>query len=113
MNKKEDFKEFVRLHPELVAYVKDKSYTWQDFYEIYDIYGSDEKAWSKFKEDDRAAPLSELSNIVKNINMDNIQKYINNAQKTINVIQELTTKAPAKDIPIPKTPRPINKFFGD
>ena len=114
MDKKEEFKSFVQNHPELINYVKNKETSWQDLYEIYDMYGDKEEAWAKFKDDDRSAPISELTNIVKNINMDNVQKYINNAQKVINVIEELTTKTPGKvpDI-IPKTPRPIDKFFGD
>lgn len=114
MDKKEEFKSFVKMHPELINYVKDKKNTWQDFYEIYDMYGDDESVWNKYKEEDRSLSIAELSNIVKNINMDNVQKHINNAQKVINVIQELTTKTPTKTpTMVPKTPRPINKFFGD
>ena len=48
MDKKEEFKNFARLHPELLDYIKNKEMSWQSFYEIYDIYGSDEKAWSKY-----------------------------------------------------------------
>jgi hypothetical protein len=114
MDKKEEFKRFVSKHPELVEYVKNKKNTWQDFYEIYDMYGENEEAWSKYQEVDRSLPLAELTNLVKNINMDNVQKYINNAQKAINVIQELTTKSTDKVVQnIPKSPRPITKFFGD
>ena len=47
MDKKTSFKEFVSHHPELITFVKNKESTWQDFYEIYDIYGEDEKAWNK------------------------------------------------------------------
>ena len=114
MDKKEEFKIFVKKHPELVTYVRDKKNTWQDFYELYDMYGDDESIWNKYEDVDRGAPLAELSNIVKSINMDNIQKHINNAQKVIGVIQELTTKTPKTVMPnIPKTPRAITKFFGD
>ena len=115
MNKKEEFKSFVRLHPELVSYVRDKKNTWQDFYEIYDMYGDSEDVWNRYQDtDNRALPIAELSNLVKNINMDNVQKYINNAQKAISVIQELTTKNPTQAVQnIPKSPRPITKFFGD
>ena len=114
MDKKEEFKIFVKKHPELVTYVRDKKNTWQEFYELYDMYGDDESIWSKYENDDRNVPLAELSNIVKSINMDNIQKHINNAQKVIGVIQELTNKTPKAVMPnIPKTPRAINKFFGD
>ena len=65
-------------------------------------------------DEDRAAPLSELASLVKNINIDNVQKYINNAQKAINVIQELTNKPSSETNKItPKTPRAMDKFFGD
>lgn len=124
MTKKEEFKNFVKDRPELVSYVKNKDHSWQDFYEIYDMYGDNNEVWSKYgaeqkrsvsEEENRADPLSELTTLVKGINMDNVQKYINNAQKAINVIQELTVKNPTGKAPIspPKTPRPITKFFGD
>lgn len=120
MDKKEEFKEFIKTKPELVNYVKNKKYTWQDFYEVYDIYGTDDAAWSKYKEEEKERSdnnsLKELTSLVKNINLDNVQKYINNAQKAINVISELTSsKTSSGVIPneIPKTPRVINKFFGD
>ena len=120
MSKKEEFKEFVKNHPELVKYIKNKDMTWQDFYNIYDIYGTDESAWNKYFNEEKSdvkttAGLGELTNLVKNINMDNIQKHIKTAQKAISVIQELTGKsAPsvASNI-VSKTPRPLNKFFED
>ena len=65
-------------------------------------------------DDKRTLPLQELTSLVKNINMDNVQKYINNAQKAINVIQELTNKPSTGTNKItPKTPRAMDKFFGD
>ena len=123
MDKKDEFKEFIKSKPELVDYVKSKEYTWQDFYEVYDLYGKDESVWEKYREkksdsesDDRKnASITELTNLVKNINIDNVQKYINNAQKAINVISELTAKKPSSNVvqTVAKTPRVINKFFGD
>ena len=122
MDKKDEFKEFIKSKPELVDLVKNKKYTWQDFYEVYDLYGNDDDVWNKYNEekseidsDDRKnASITELTNLVKNINIDNVQKYINNAQKAINVISELTAKKPVDTISsVAKTPRVINKFFGD
>ena len=114
MDKKSEFKTFISKHPELITYVKNKESTWQDFYEIYDIYGDNNEAWEKYFSNEKAdttASLGELKNILKNVNMDNVQKHINNAQKAVNLIQELTKKS----IPniVEKTPRPITKFFGD
>ena len=114
MDKKSAFKEFVSHHPELLTYIKNKENTWQDFYEIYDIYGEDESTWNKYfnsVEDDKNSSLSELTSLFKNINMENVQKHISNAQKAVSLIQELTSKSSSNIIS--KTPRPITKFFGD
>ena len=119
----DEFKEFIKSKPELVDYVKNKEYTWQDFYEVFDLYGKDESVWKKYKEkksdnegnERKNASITELTDLVKNINIDNVQKYINNAQKAINVISELTSKKTgvSEAQVIAKTPRVINKFFGD
>lgn len=111
MDKKESFKKFVSKHPELLNYIKTKQNTWQDFFEIYDIYGEDEEAWKKYLSKDTSSSIGELTNLFKNINVDNVQKHINNAQKAVSLIQELTSKGNANVIN--KTPRPITKFFGD
>ena len=112
MDKKEEFKKFVSNHPELITYVKNKEASWQDFYEIYDIYGENEEAWDKyFNNTNNNQSIGELTNLFKNVNMDNVQKHINNAQKAVGLIQELTKKE-APNI-IDKSPRPITKFFGD
>ena len=109
MDKKANFKEFISHHPELITFVKNKENTWQDFYEIYDIYGENEDAWNKyFNKDDS---IGELTNLFKSINMDNVQKHINNAQKAVSLIQEITNKSTPNIVS--KTPRPITKFFGD
>lgn len=114
MDKKEKFKEFIANHPELVGYIQRKEMTFQDFYEIYDIYGEDNSAWSKYfdNEDNRSkeAVLSELTGLFKGINLDSIQNHVNNAQKAINIIQELTKKTPEV---LTKVERPITKFYGD
>ena len=47
---KEEFKAFVRAKPELVSYVSSGEMTWQKFYEIWNLYGNDEKVWEKYKE---------------------------------------------------------------
>jgi len=113
MTKAESFKNFVSKHPQLITFIKDKKNTWQDFYEIFDMYGEDEKVWSKYLDDSRALSINELTALMKGVNFNNLQKYINNAQKAINVIQEISTKTPPKVKNIPKTPRPITKFYGD
>lgn len=124
MGKKDEFKEFVSKHPNLVNIVKNKSHTWQDLFEVYDLYGPDETAWNRYIEnssgstttesDKNSNSLGELAKIFKNVNIDNVQKYIDTAQKAIGVIQEITgASASAVASKGPSASRPINKIFED
>ncbi len=118
MNKKEEFKRFASFHPELVKYIKNGDMTWQKFYEIYDIYGEDNNAWKEYINNNSTASNSSLkgiSDMVKSVDMDSIQKHINTAQKALGFISELTTKNPASASAAkgPISPRPLNKFFED
>ncbi len=123
MSKKEDFKNFVAKHPNLISAVRDKSHTWQDLFEVYDLYGEDDALWDKYLNNidnrastsDKANSLTELTKLFKNVNIDNVQKYIDTAQKAIGVIQELTGSKVGETVSSkgPSVARPINKIFED
>lgn len=119
--KQEEFKNFVRTKPELIKFVQNGEMTWQKFYELYDLYGTDENVWNKYILDDRNEvenSISKITNMVKNVDVDSIKSHINTAQKAIDFVTDLTKKngvsnhAPnlAKG---PVSPRPLNKFFED
>lgn len=115
MSKKEEFKEFIRSKPELVEYIKNKDMTMQGFYEIYDIYGDNEEAWKPYLRSETSM-TPKLTDIMKNIDLDEIQKHINTAQKALGVVGDLTTKSGndiANVVKGPLTSRPLNKFFED
>lgn len=115
MSKKDDFKNFIKNKPELIKYIKNKEMSIQDFYEIYDIYGENNDIWKEYL-DNKTNNNIRLSEVLKNIDLDDVQKHINNAQKALGVVGEFTNKS-AKDISDlvkgPLTSRPINKFFED
>lgn len=116
MEKKEKFKEFIRNKPELVEYIKNKEMTMQGFYEIYDVYGEDEVAWRPYLEKRSNSTTPKITDIMKNIDLDEIQKHINTAQKALGVVGELTAKGTSNAANIikgPLTSRPLNKFFED
>ena len=119
--KQEEFKNFVRTKPELIKYVQNGEMTWQKFYELYDLYGTDESIWNKYILRDRSGvedSISKITNMVKNVNVDSIKSHINTAQKAIDFVSDLTKKNPTSNIAEnltkgPVSPRPLNKFFED
>lgn len=120
MSKKDEFKEFIRTKPELVEYIKNKEMTLQSFYEIYDVYGSDDTAWEPYirknNVENNNISTSKITDIMKNLNIDEIQKHINTAQKALGVVEDLTTKGSntlTNAIKGPLQSRPLNKFFED
>lgn len=120
MNKKDEFKNFARLHPELVTYIKNGEMTWQKFYEIYDIYGSSDSAWSSYFTTTSSSSTTDavgaFTDKIKNIDMNSIQEHIKTAQKALNLVSELTGKSETTSpltASVPKVPRPINQFFED
>lgn len=125
MSKKDEFKSFVATKPDLITVVSSKKKTWQDLFEVFDLYGTDEKMWDNYLrnlEDVKATAsatatsgISELTKLFKNINIDSVQKYIETAQKAIGIVQELTGNKAITPSGTggPSSPRPINKIFED
>ncbi len=108
---KQEFKNFVAKKPELADYVHTKEMTWQEFYELYDLYGEDESVWNKYQKKE----VRKVSDFMQNLDTDSLQKHIESAQKALNFISELSTKGAEEvsNVVKPAVERPIKKFFGD
>ena len=115
MDKKEAFKSFIKSNPKLINYLKENDSSMQKLYEIYDIYGENDDVWNEYLKDRSSLNLNNISNIVKNIDVNSIKGHINTAQKALNLVQELTGKVNegVKSIKKPLVPKPLNKFFED
>lgn len=120
MSKKDDFKIFASKHPEFVKQVRNGKTTWQNLYEIYDIYGEQESAWSDFTDNTTSKVTDNgfktFTDKLKNMDFNSIQEHINTAQKALGIVQELTSKGTATTAAAAATtiePRPINKIFED
>jgi len=99
---KEDFKRFVRSHPELVKYVSNGSMSWQKFYELYDIYGENNSVWLQYTENSKNidnatksisstvgdTSLKDLFNMVKKIDLESVRKGAEGLQKAIALVQD-------------------------
>ena len=111
MSKIEDFKNFVKENPNLIKYVKNNEMTWQKFYEIYDIYGSDNEVWNKYKViEDKKSSIGDVINFFKGVDLDSVQEGVENIQRVVEMLGDLsvanTTKPEYK-------PRPLYKHFDD
>lgn len=111
MNGKEEFKSFVRSNPNLIKFVRDGTKTWQDFYEIFSLYGSDSSAWDTYLNVGSSKSLDFLS-WVKSIDIDSIQSGVASIQRVLGVVQEMSDKN-VSDNKEEYKPRPLYKHFED
>lgn len=110
---KEDFKNFVNNHKELIKYVNTDKMTWQKFYDMYSLYGENSDVWDEyFSKGDNKSNIS-LKNILdslKNLDTNEVQKNINSLNKILSLISTLVTKE--KEEPVYE-PMPLYKKFED
>ena len=132
MKTKEQFKEFVKMHPELVSYVKSGEMTWQKFFELYSLYDDDNNIWNEYikkqnnnisdinninsyNNNSKSQNFTEIFNLIKNIKPDIIQQNITSLQKFLGFISDLISvnknnNDTQRNI---YTPRPTHKMFED
>ena len=112
------FKNFVHNNPHLIKYVTNKKMTWQQFYEIYDLYGESDKIWDDFK-DNATTTTTTNSNIVntikeifglfKGIDLNGVQKALTSLDKAIEAFKGFNSN----DTNSTYEERPKNKYFED
>jgi hypothetical protein len=137
VSKIDEFKSFVKTKPELISYVRNGDMTWQKFYEIWDIYGSNNEEWKKYKPKEDSSKeasntsdnatrttdtkevfgINDLFNMFKKIDLNSVKNNISGIQKAIGLIQDMTNKTGA-DVGTTAaksayTPRPIFRRFED
>ena len=100
MSNKEEFKLFVKSHPELIRYVKNGEMTWQKFYETYSLYGKENVS------------ITDVIDMVKKVDLNSVQKNITNISKALGIVQSLITKDEVNTTES-YTPRPLYKKFED
>ena len=117
---KELFKKFVRLHPELGTSVMNNKTSWQKLYELYDMYGEESAVWDNYINkkatiqtitNNKETTISELVNMIKNVDLESVQKGVTNLQKTIGLLQDIGLGATTKEKVY--EPRPMYKYFDD
>lgn len=117
----ESFKSFVREKPDLVDFVRNKETTWQELYNMHELYGPNSSIWDKFNKTvnvNNSFSLKNIFDMFKNIDMNEVQKGIGSLQKGIGYIQSLIEEKASSDVSssLRKSdyePRPMHKYFDD
>ena len=117
MSKVDEFKNFVKNNPNLIKYVKNGSKSWQDFFEMYDLYGNNHDIWKDYLKDDRSTSsnnfnFSSIVDIAKNIDPDKLQDGITSVQKAISLFGDIIAKNNSNNTSS-YTPRPVYRRFDD
>ena len=106
---KETFKTFAKNNPSLAEYVLENKVSWQQLYELYEIYGENNEIWNKFTKNKLTDNINQSTNTIKDfinklkdLDVDSIQKGIDNISKTIGLFQ---------DIGLTNNKQPIYKRF--
>lgn len=87
---KDKFLSFARVHPELAKEVISGKVSWQQLYEIYEIYGEKHTIWNDYlKNDFDFNTIKDFFEMVKKIDLNHVQNGIENIQKTISLLQDM------------------------
>lgn len=111
---KEDFKNFVNNHKELIKYVNTDKMTWQKFYDMYSLYGENSDIWDEYLNKDSSKSNISFKDIidkVKELDPDEVQKNINSLNKILSLVSTLISKD--NNVKEEYEPMPLYKKFED
>ena len=112
----DEFKKFVRNNPNLANYVIEKKMTWQQFYEIYDLYGENNSIWNNFKENNSnnsnnvISTIKDFFNLFKGIDLNNVQKTLTSLSDAIEAFKGFNNNNNGQE---KYEERPKYKYFED
>ena len=126
---KESFKTFVRNNQQLVTHVRNHNKTWQEFYELYDLYGENNEVWNKYLDNNQTTSsstastssllgdtsLKEIFNVIKKIDLDTVKKGVDGLQKVVGLAQDIASTKGSNSLNnrLSYQRRPMYKYFED
>ena len=88
---KDKFISYARSHPELAKEVLKGNVSWQQLYELYEIYGENHSIWNTYLKGDSLDlnQFKDLFEMIKKVDLNHVQEGIQNIQKTIGLLQDI------------------------
>ena len=97
MDRKEEFKKFIRDKEFLIDKVNNGETTWQKLYEIYDLYGENAKVFKQeIKEDSKDNKANNILKAFEGIDVNKINDNLEGLRKILAVVGEFTRKDDTK-----------------
>ena len=121
----DNFKNFVKEQPDLLSFVNRGEMSWQDFYNLHELYGPNHNVWDKYIKNDRSSDnssgasavggftLGSIVSLFKNIKMQDIQSGIGSLQKGIGYLRDMIGDKATSNREEEYEPRPIHRSFDD
>ena len=120
--KKEDFKNFIKSHPEFIRIVNSGKTSWQHLYELYDLYGENSNVYDELINNSKNNAASGINvnsirgviDTLKELDMDTVKDNLSSIQKAVSFLEDFT--APESVDTVTKNvinPKPLDHFFGD
>ena len=91
MSKIEEFKSFIRSNPKIYKSVMNKKATWQELFELYDIYGENNEVWDDYIESDDGFNIKKIIQNLKNINSETLESNLDNLEKATKFLEDITS----------------------
>ena len=124
MNKKEEFKEFLKRNSYLSRFVNDGSTTYQKLFETYDIYVEDSEVWNEFRNVKHSSTsdgkvtdsVKSVLNNLKNVDLDKLEENISSLEKALGFLEEIVLSRSEKKTEkktSKKKNADIERFFED
>lgn len=93
----EEFKEFLKTIPSIKQDVLNGRYTWQQLYEIFVMYGKEDKFWQPYKTTSNF-DLNLLVEVIKNIDLNALSNSLSSIERVLSVLNNfMNQKEPEKD----------------
>lgn len=127
MDKLDEFRKFAQSKPHLKEIVKQKKMTWQELYERYDIFGTEDEIFSVPTEETKAKPTSSSSSksaepetekkeglgsildALSGFDADKISDGLNGMKKILGILSEVTKPEETKSLSKRKMSRPYQR----
>lgn len=120
MDKIEEFREFAKTKPFLKNLVENGTYTWQDLFERYDIYGPDDEAFqekgekevednSQEEKSEKKEGLGSILDAISGFDADKITDGLNGMKKILGILSEVTKPDDTPKVSKRKMSRPYQR----